>query len=204
MWEPVCLMDLIADGCVLIWSQIAFTIIHMHFLLPTIINGRLLILCSLFSTLSVLYAGKNVRAFHTFHSSDFKMLASGWKSSLYEESHSYSKPKGVLHYVFSRFYSQMHQQHHCRLKCFNQILWALNKKRRENGALTSWMKVGNMMSDFSTSKLTSSRGHWFANRCRINLQWLLVLFSASKFNKRWRSPATALTAASCQLTPMAC
>lgn len=53
------------------------------------------------------------------------------------------------------------------------------------------------MSDFSTSKLTFSHKHWFANGWHINLQWLLLLFSASKFNKHWCSPAAGFDC--CQL-----
>jgi len=87
-----------------------------------------------------------------------------------------------------------------RLKYCDQILWGTKKRKKERRA--KWCfnllnEAGNMMSDFSTSELTSGRGHWFANRCRITPQWLLVLFSASKFNKRWCSPATCFDR--CQL-----
>lgn len=130
------------------------------------------------------------------------------------ELHVCSTPKAILHSDFQNYSIKCNYivqlSHICAVKWSDSNVvikfsrHKTSKKKKRKWCFNLLNEVGNMMSDFSTSKLTSSRGHWFANRCRINLQWLLVLFSASKFNERWCSPATALTAASCQLTPMAC
>lgn len=68
------------------------------------------------------------------------------------------KKKGKQH---NDFFSQIKQSN--VIECVvMKILWAQNKKREKKGG--TWCfnllkEVGNMMSDFSTSKLTSSRGH---------------------------------------------
>lgn len=148
-------MDLITDGCALIWSKIAFTIIHVHFLLPTIINGGLLILCILFTALSV-YAGKNIGASHTFHPSKCEqvhenqvymsdLLQNDWFSFFYIPQPFHAKKV---------YYTMIQMQLYCMtsqviaaLKCsdWNVVInfsgHKTNKERRETGALTSWLRL---------------------------------------------------------------